>query len=121
MYFLTSVTLPIDSTHCKELRFGAAFDRETGERLEVWELFSCDEQEAKRAIFDAAGITEPVLRAEMEAVFNPERIQFLPDCLLIDFPVGELPSQEYTYIISAGYEDGLDKLMYDWAIPDSCE
>lgn len=119
--FLTSVTLPIDEENYTELRLSAVFDRKTGEHLNPWDLFSCDEQTAKQAILDLAGVTDPVLRAEMEAALQPEYIIFFPNDLEVSFPMGTLPSQEYSSGLGLDYDDRLREIMYDWAIPDSAD
>lgn len=52
IYFLTSVTLPINGSVATEVRLGAAFDRETGEHLSPWDLFACSEEEARQTLLD---------------------------------------------------------------------
>lgn len=117
LYFLTSVTLPLDGNHCTELRLGAAFDRETGEHIDGWDLFSCSEQEAKQTILDIAGITDPVLRSEIEAAFHSGCILVSPGQMEISFPQGALPSQEHAYSLGLDFDDRLCEMMHDWAVP----
>lgn len=121
MYFLTSVMLPIDGNHGYEIQLGAAFNRETGKHISNWELFSCSEEEVKQAILDIAGITDPILRAEMEAAFKPEHIILFTDNLQVSFPEGTLPSQEHSYILGLDYDDNLCKILNEWAIPKRTE
>ncbi len=116
MYFLTSVMLPIDGTYMEERRLGAAFDRETGEVLPVWDLFTCSREEVLPTLLDRAGATDPVRRREMEAAFRPECLVFFPDHLEISFPQGAMPSEEYAYILGPDYDD-LDDVLHDWAVP----
>lgn len=118
MYFLTSVTLPVYGNHVHELRLGTAFDRETGEYISNWDLFSCSEEEAIKAIFDIAGITDFALRAEMEAAIRPEYIILFQSNLEVTFPRGSLPSQENTYALALDYNDDLRNILNDWAIPE---
>lgn len=56
------------------------------------ELFSCSEEEAKKAILDIAGIRDPILREEIEAAFKPEYIILFTDNLEVSFPAETLPS-----------------------------
>ena len=121
MYFLTSVTFPIDGNHGYEMRLGAAFNRETGKHICNWELFSCSEEEVKQAILDIAGITDTVLRAEMEAAFKFEHIILFTDNLEVSFPAGTLPSQEHGYFLGLDYDDDLCKILNEWAIPKHTE
>lgn len=121
IYFLTTVMIPIDGNHGYEIRLGDAFDRETGRHISNWELFSCSEEEAKKAILDRAGITDPVLRAEMEAAFKPEHIILFTDNLELSFPEGTLPSQEHSYMLGLDYDEGLSDILNEWAIPEPIE
>lgn len=121
MYFRTDVTLPLDhgdSCTSYSVTLGAAFDRETGEYLSLWDLFRCPEEEARRAIIDAAldwSESEDV-RAEMEAAFTPERVVVSSDGLGMDYEPGSMPSQEHGYYFNADL-DAVTGLMYSWAVP----
>lgn len=66
-------------------------------------------------------MTDPVLRAEMEAAFQPEYIILFPNDLEVSFPIGTLPCQEYSSGLGLDYDDRLREIMYDWAIPDSAD
>lgn len=121
MYFLTSVLLPIDNNHYYEYRIGAAFDRKTGKAISNWDLFSCSPKEAKQKILDIAGVSDPILRKEMEIAFKPESIILFPDNLEVSFQQGTLPSQENSYILGLDYDDRLSGILNEWAIPKSRE
>ncbi|GAU79654.1 hypothetical protein [Fusibacter sp. 3D3] len=121
MYFLTSAMLPIEGNHGYEIRLGAAFNRETGEHIGNWELFSCTEEEAKQAMLDIAGIIDPVLRAEMEAAFKPEQIILFTDHLEISFGEGTLPSQVQSTLLALDFEDDLCEILNEWSIPKRTE
>ena len=116
MYFLTSVTLPLDGNTATELRLGAAFDRKTGEALEPQELFTCSPEALITALLNCSEVTEPTLRREMTTAFRPEYLVFFPEHLEVSFPQGVLPSQEYAYILSIPYED---LPLPPWAIPET--
>lgn len=123
MYFLTTVTLPTDhgdTCTAYELRLGDAFDRDTGERIPAWDLFTCSREEVLSALLEASRITDPALRAEMDHAFTPERIALFPDSISANFERGSLPSQEHDYILSARIAD-LPGLLQDWAVPQSPE
>lgn len=121
MYFMTTVTHTISENYVTEMRLGAAFDRETGKHICNWELFSCSEEKVKQKILDIAEITDPVLRAEMEAAFNPDYIILFSNYLDVSFPVGTLPSQEHGYTLGLDYDDDLCEILYEWAIPKRTE
>lgn len=119
MYFLTDLSLPTDhgdTCTSYQLRLGDAFDRETGEHLDPWDLFSLPREEVLAALLGANGIRDPSLRAEMEAALTPERVVLFPDSISLSFERGSLPSQEHDYILSAKIAD-LPGLLQDWAVP----
>lgn len=119
MCFLTAVFLPIDSKTSHEYRIGAVFDRETGEVIDNWDLFSRPPEEAKQKILDIAGVTDPVLRKEMEAAFQPESIILFQDNMQVCFQQGTLPSQEHTYMLGLDYDEKLAEILNEWAVPQS--
>jgi hypothetical protein len=132
MCFRTSVRLPIGNRIAQEIRLGAAFDRKTGEVLNVWDLFSSSENKGKEQVLDAAQITvggdglldrfipikDTTLVSEMEKALKDEYIIFFPDNLKISFPQGTLPSIEHSYILRIDYT-ALDGIIQEWAIPYS--
>lgn len=123
LYFMTSVYLPVTGKSGEEveMRLGAAFERETGEYIDTWDLFSCSEEEAKQTLLDLAQITNPTLRAEMEAAFASEYLILFPDNLEVSFPAGTLPSQEYSNILGFDYDKKLCQILNEWAIPEAAE
>lgn len=125
MYFRTDVTLPLDQEGggtIYTLALGDAFDRETGERLALWDLFRCPEEEARRAILDAAldWTGSGGVRAGMEATFTPERVIVSSDGLSINYEPGTLPGEEHGYIVYADLNK-IQDLMYGWAVPMGTE
>ncbi len=119
-YFLTTVHTPIHgdgSATMEELRLCDAFDRETGERIDSWDLFSCSPEEAKRALLDLVQITEQPLRSEMEAALQPEYLIFYPGNIEGWFPRGALPSQSTSFGFGLDYTDGLKAILQPWAVP----
>lgn len=120
MYFLTTVDTPIhgDGTATMEqLRISDAFDRETGERIDGWDLFTCSPEEAKRALLDLAQITEQPLRSEMEAALQPEYIVFFSGNIEAWFPKNSLPSQDTSFGFGLDYDGGLRAILQPWAMP----
>lgn len=118
MCFLTSVSLPVNGQVGTELRLGAAFDRETGEVLSNWDLFTLPEEEARQRLLDAFDFATPAVRAEMEAALKPEYIILFPENLEVTFPQGTLPSQEYRYGVGIRYNK-LRDVLHTWAIPNN--
>lgn len=116
MYFTTTVFCSIDSGTAEETSLPAVFDRETGEKLDIWSLFAVPEEEARAALVDKMAEGGYIPRAELEAALRPEYILFHTDRLNLTFPKGTLPSQEYTTGGSFDYAE-LDGLLQPWAIP----
>ena len=116
MYFTTTVFCSIDSGTAEETSLPAVFDRETGEKLDIWSLFAVPEAEARAALLDKMADGSDVPRTELEAALRPEYIIFRTDRLDITFPRGTLPSQEYATGGSFDYAE-LDGLLQPWAIP----
>ena len=75
MYFLTSVTLPLDGNTATELRLGAAFDRKTG-RPGTPGAVHLPPEALITALLNCSEVTEPTLRREMTTAFRPEYLVF---------------------------------------------
>lgn len=124
MYFLTSLTLPQErgTRQCYELQLGGAFDRETGEKLDNWDLFAVSEEEARRRLPELCGWEEDRdLRVRMSEALEPEWLVFFPEHVSVFFPPGSLEGEEYGYLISVEYKDAPEGFFQPWAIPNSTE
>lgn len=123
MYFITSVMLPLDGAEesnatAYELRSGQAFDKTTGEHIDNFDLFTCLPKEAIQRMMDISGVTDPVLREEMEQTFAPECIILFPNGLEVCFNKGTLPSEEHGYMLGLDYDERLLEILQPWAVPD---
>lgn len=122
MYFLTSLTLPQEygGQTSYEQQFGSAFDRETGEKIDNWDLFAVPEAEVRRRLPELCGwVDEPELREAMSRALDPEWIVFSPGGMNLSFPPGSLPGEENGYLISLDYKDAPEGFFQPWAIPVS--
>lgn len=117
IYFLTSVLLPIDESHGYEKRVGAAFDKETGEHISNFDLFSCDQEEILQELISISGETDQTVIKEMKQAFRPENIILFPENLEVCFEYGALPGQENTYLLGFDYDEELLEMLYEWAVP----
>ncbi len=121
LYLLTAVTMPTGEENgnlLHETDLCDAFDRETGERLGLWELFAAPKEKVMRAVLDANGIDDESLRAEMAAADWDGHVVFYDDGLMVEFAPGVLPSQPEGFGLAVGYADGISELMHDWARPE---
>lgn len=124
MYFLTSLTLPQErgGRISYELQLGAAFDRETGEKIDNWALFAVPEAEVRRRFPELCGwVDEPELQRAMSEALDPEWFVFFQEHVSVDFPPGSLPGEENGYIISVDYKDIPEGFLQPWAVPVSRE
>lgn len=121
IWFLTSVMLPIDGKHGQEIRLGGAFDRETGEHISNFDLFSCPEEAVLQKLLDLAKLSDNALRSEMETVFKPEYITFFPENIEVAFPAGTLSGQEHCYMLGIDVNEKLCEILQDWAVPELAE
>lgn len=116
-YLLTSVSFPAGSSLMYEQRTGAAFDKATGDFIPAADLFTCPWEDVLSQLLDLAQITDPDLRQEMSQAFTPECLIFFPEYVMLCFPQGSLPSQEYTFLVTVNYADGASALLQDRAVP----
>lgn len=117
IYFLTTVERPVGSFVMEQQRIGSAFDWETGEYIEAWELFACPPGEAVQRILDLSELTEPEQRAEVEAAFEPECLTVFEDRLEVSFSRGVLPSYENGFTLVLDLDEDVLPLLQPWAVP----
>lgn len=118
--FTTILALPIDGNHMKEYRYSQIFDRNTGKRIDIVDLFRCPEDQIATAILMAADLNDSDLFREITDHFRPEFLVFGPSALELWFPRNTTDGQEETHIICAEYKN-LTDILYPWAIPDPIE
>lgn len=120
MYFVTSLTLPQEygERTSYEQQSGGAFDRETGEKIDNWDLFAASEEEVRRRLPELCGwVDEPELREAMSEALEGDMLVFFPEHVSVDFPPGTLPGVENGYIISLDYKDAPEGFFRPWAVP----
>ena len=121
-YFRTDLTRTISGNTVHKTTLCAAFDRKSGASIPLADLFTSQEDIGKKLIDLAeksgTGPAEALLKAEMEAAFQLEYLTFSQDSLLIEFPQGTLPSQEYAYLVSVEFNEDCKALLHPWAIPN---
>ncbi len=122
LYFITDLTQTVIGNVGQQTTLCAAFDRETGANIPLADLFVCPEEDLGKKLLDLAekdgsGPADPMLKAEMEAAFRMEYLNFSPDSLWVEFPQGTLPSQEYPYFVSVAFNDECKALLHPWAVP----
>lgn len=120
LYFQTSLTLPLEygGRISYEVRLGAAFHRETGEKIDNWDLFAVPEEEVRRRFPALCGwVEEPELQRAMSGALDPDWFVFFPEHVSVTFPPGSLPGEENGYVISLNYKDAPEGFFQPWAIP----
>lgn len=119
VYLVTTVEQAVDPEAGETLRYGTAFDRASGQRLEVWSLFVQPEAEARLALAAAAG-DDPAIQERLAAAIDPQHILFYEDHLEIDFPAGAFEGLDTGYILSVEYAQ-LDGVLDPAALPGAAE
>lgn len=117
VYFLTSVTLPLGGQYGMNYQVGAAFDRESGEVIPMWDLFALPEEDVKALIVEEFAPRSEAERAEMLEKLTAEYLVFQPDSLNVSFPYGVLATELYTSVVGIDYGE-LTGVLHDWAVPD---
>ena len=116
-YFLTSVILPLGGQYAMEYQVGAAFDRETGEVIPVWDLFTLPEEDVKALIVEKFAPRSKAEEAEMLEKLTADYLVFQPGALTVSFPYGVLATELYTSVVGIDYGE-LTGVLHDWAVPD---
>jgi len=101
----------------RETRLGDIFNKETGECIDVWDMFSASEEEVRKRIFAHTRVKlEPEVIDAMQAALKPEYILFNSEFLEINFPTGTLPPNRNYRNQIIDYND-IIYMLNDWAIP----
>ena len=118
--FLTIVMQPIDGIHSQEYRRSTIFDRNTGEVIDITELFQCPPDQIPEALLSAAKLSDPNLAQSMANSLRLEDIHLQPDALELWFVDVSMSDLSDTHIVCVNYED-LKGILHPWAVPDSIE
>ena len=115
LYFETLAALPGGGN--ADISLGAAFDRESGEKLDFRHVFAVPEEEVCRRL--AGWIYDESFWAEMAEVLKPEWIVVSEEGLTARFPAGTLPQYwDQAYRIWVGPEKVIEaELLQPWAVP----
>ncbi|HJA66584.1 MAG TPA: hypothetical protein H9955_09745 [Candidatus Mediterraneibacter cottocaccae] len=125
IYFRTNVTYSLDESEATEYSLGDAFDRETGEKRDTWDLFSCDEETAKKTILELSGLNgtdreNGLTESQSQALIDnmkPEYVVFEPSGLAVYYPKGTLDFEDNLYALVIDYDERLCGMLHDWAAP----
>ena len=102
VYLVTTVDLAVDPAAGETVHYGAFFDRETGQRLELWSLFTVPEEEARMALASAAGDDPDVCR-RLADVIDPGRVLFFAEHLEVEYPAGTFEELDTPYTLAVDY------------------
>lgn len=126
-YLQTILTLPLDEPgQIGMTNLWDVFERETGERLSMWDLFTVPEEEARRQLLREMRPVDigdsPEARTAIAAALRPEYVSIASDRIEVWFPKGTLPEEEHDGWVLY-YEDHpvLLDILQPWAIPDGPE
>ncbi len=111
---LTTVVEAADPKNASERQYGAVFNRESGQAVDVWSLFTVPESEAREALVAQA---VPSLQEELAAAIGDESFIFYPDHLEVYFPAEALSSISDNYDLTLEYS-ALDGILQPEAVPN---
>lgn len=117
LWFVTAVDTPLGGREMNERCYGAVFDRATGEKLDLWSLFSVPEEEVKTALLAAAS-GEANDAETMLSALTDDMVVFYPSYVEVYFPVGSLPGQQLSMGLGVDMED-IQPLLQEWAVPEA--
>ena len=120
--FLTCVTMPAGGPYLAiELRLSAVFDKQTGEVISAYDLFTCDPEKIIANLMELSDLDDPALQSEMENAFKSEYVILLPDNLEISFPYGVLTEYGTSFTMAFDYSEEVCELLQPWAIPNGSD
>ncbi len=129
IYFTTELMQP-DLTQLEEYgsqlrkheEFQDVFDRQTGEKLDIRDLFAVPWEEVRRRIPELVDWgMDAAVAAQVTEKLEPEYLVFGSDSVMVWFPAGTLEGEEYTYGFSVDYSDAPEGFFQPWAIPKPAE
>lgn len=124
MVILTAVTTP------KKLHYDggstcnyktAIFNRGSGEQIDIWDLFTQPQKEAKEELAKICSVEDTtVSEQDVGPVMEQSQILLFQDYLEVWFPYGTWERQEFDKGFGFEYEK-IKGLLYDWAVPEEKE
>lgn len=115
--FDTTVIRVRENREAQDIELSDIFDKRTGARLDIWDLFQYPQSESKKRLMDAMKVDDKILLTEMEKGLKDEFIHPSSRGLMITFPEGTLTSLDASLDIEIAYVD-LKNILQSWAIPN---
>ena len=119
IWYTAYVTRPIGDGLHHQTSTHTVFDRETGDIVNIADLFTRDETALGKRILEIVNMPDTELSREMEQAFRFDYLNF-NNCLDVCFPAGSLISQNTDHILGVDYQ-ALEGFIRPWAIPDPIE
>ena len=116
IWYTAYVTRPIGDGLHHQASTHTVFDRETGDIVNISDLFDCDEKALVKRILEIVNMPDTQLSREMEQAFRFDYLHF-NNYLDVCFPADSLISQNTDHILGIEYQ-ALGGLIHPWAIPD---
>ena len=113
-FFVTDAVISENSLVGTTYMFGDAFDRETGERLDIWSLFTVPEDEARSILAAAAGGEDA---AGIAGKLGPDNIIVYDTNITLFFPPEAISGSDTPTLYIADLEELPDGLFQSWALP----
>lgn len=127
VHFVVMVHNPLTAESMTESRYGVTFDRTTGEFVDFWSMFNCDQHQVKETVVGAMwkeveNISDKDLKDELIKQFKPEYLTFWDDGVELSYPAGTLSGVENSYTLASkavieNCTEEIYAIMQPWAVP----
>ena len=117
IYFTTTIERYIDGGAVSIEPHCVPFSKETGEAMELQDVFLCTPETLIQTLLSHSNIATPELEPEMIDAFRLDYVTIGQERLGVTFPDGTLPSHEGTATFRFSYDDAVTWLMQPWAVP----
>lgn len=117
IYFTTTIERCIDGGAVSIEPHCVPFSKETGEAMELQDVFLCTPETLIQTLLSHSNIATPELEPEMIDAFRLDYVTIGQERLGVTFPDGTLPSHEGTATFRFSYDDAVTWLMQPWAVP----
>lgn len=98
---------------------GEAFNINTGEFIEVEDLFKCSQNKVLEKIYEIRKIENIESKKEIKNALEAGRFGMYKDCMEIYYREATYEDEEQSDLIARwiAYDEGIAEILYDWAIP----
>ena len=122
--YCVETMVPVEDNVVRQEYTSTIFDRQTGQVIDFWDLFTVDRETAKDTMARLLAAKDPTVFAQekgedqlrqIRAGLNQERIRVTQSGLEVCFPGGTLSWMKYDYYLYLRIDE-VEEILYDWAV-----